>query len=239
MTVRINDVTVDPGAWPSPELAAIRELLRQRAVAAGLLAAETVDDFDISTAIEHLLDQEVKVPAPTEAECRRYYDTHQDEFRRGDLVFLRHILFQMAPGVLVNHLRALAERTLAELRESPDRFAERAREMSNCPSSLFGGNLGQVGRGDTVPEFEAALFAGSATGILPDLVKTRYGFHIVAIDHRIEGDVIPFAAVGTQISEQLTVSVQQRAMTQYVAILAGQAEIDGVDLVAAASPLVQ
>ena len=239
MTVRINDVTVDAGAWPSPELAAIRELLRQRAVAAGLLGADAVDESPISAALERLLEQEVRVSAPTEAECRRYYDTHRDEFRSGDLVFLRHILFQMAPGVLVNHLRALAERTLAELRDDPDRFAERARKMSNCPSSLFGGNLGQVGRGDTVPEFEAALFAGSATGILLDLVKTRYGFHIVAIDRRIEGDVIPFAAVETQIAERLTASVQQRAMTQYVAILAGQAEIDGVDLVATASPLVQ
>ena len=51
--------------------------------------------------------------------------------------------------------------------------------------------------------------------------------------------MIPFADVETQIAGPLTASMQQQAMTQYVAILAGQAEVDGVDLVAAASPLVQ
>jgi peptidyl-prolyl cis-trans isomerase C len=239
VTVRINGAAADTDAWPSPELAAVRELLRQRAVAVGLLAAEVADEAQVGAAIEQLLEREVTVPAPTEEECRRYYDAHRDEFRRGDLVFVRHILFQVAPGVSVNHLRALAERTLAELRDDPERFAERARELSNCPSGCFCGNLGQIGRGDTVPEFEAALFAANATGILPNLVKTRYGFHIVAIDRRIEGDVIPFAAVAAQIAERLTNAVQQRAMIQYVAILAGQAEIDGVDLAAAASPLVQ
>jgi peptidyl-prolyl cis-trans isomerase C len=239
VTVRINGAAVDTSAAASPELAAVRELLRQRAVAVGLLAAETADEASIGAAIEQLLEREVKVPAPTQEECRRYYDAHPDEFRRGDLVFARHILFQVAPGVPVNDLRALAERTLAELHADPDRFFERAQELSNCPSGPFGGNLGQIGRGDTVPEFEAALFAAGATGILPHLVKTRYGFHIVAIDRRVESDVLPFAAVQAQIAEQLGAAVEQRAMMQYVAILAGEAEIDGVDLAAATSPLVQ
>jgi peptidyl-prolyl cis-trans isomerase C len=205
----------------------------------GLLAAETTDEASVDAAIEQLLEREVNVPAPTEDECRRYYDAHPEEFRPDDLVFARHILFQVAPGVPVNHLRALAERTLAELRADPDRFLERAQELSNCPSGAFGGNLGQIGRGDTVPEFEAALFGGSASGMLPHLVKTRYGFHIVAIDRRIGGDALPFAAVQAQIAEQLSAAVARRAMIQYVAILAGDAEIDGVDVAAATSPLVQ
>lgn len=239
MSVRVNGTAVDTGPWPSPELAAVRELLRQRAVAVGLLTPGAAEEARVGAAIEQLLAREVAVPAPTEDECRRYYDAHPEEFRRGDLVFVRHILFQVAPGVPVNHLRALAERTLAELRRDPERFVEQARELSNCPSGCFCGNLGQIGRGETVPEFEAALFATNATGILPGLVKTRYGFHIVAIDRRIEGDRIPFAAAAAQIGERLSASVERRAVLQYVTILAGQAEIDGVDLAAAASPLVQ
>lgn len=239
MTPRVNGVAVDLAPWPTPQLAAVRELLRQRALATGLLTSDAADETEVSAAIERLLEREVAVPEPGEPECRRYYDTHLEEFRRGELVFLRHILFQISPGVPVQQLRALAARTLAELRADPDRFADRARDMSNCPSSLFGGNLGQVGRGDTVPEFEAALFGGSLTGILPELVKTRYGFHIVAIDHRTPGETVPFAAVHRQIAERLSAGVQQRALAQYVAILAGQADMEGVDLVAAPSPLVQ
>lgn len=239
MTVQVNGVTIDAGAWPSAELAAVHELLRQRAIAAGLLAPDTTDEVDVSAAIERLLEQDVTVPSPTEAEARRYYDAHPAEFRSGDLVFVRHLLFQIAPGVPVNPLRALAERTLADLLANPEAFAERARELSNCPSSLFGGNLGQIARGDTVPEFEAALFAGNMVGILPALVKTRYGFHIVGVDRRIEGEVVPFAAAVAQIVERLATAVQERALRQYAAILAGQAKVIGVDLAAAASPLVQ
>lgn len=239
MSVSVNGVAVEAAAWPSAELAAVHELLRQRAMATGLLAPGDCGETEVGAAIERLLEQEVAVPSPTEAECQRYYDGHPAEFRSGELVFARHILFQVTPGVPVNQIRATAERTLNELLGEPDSFRERARELSNCPSGLFGGNLGQLGRGDTVPEFEAALFEGDTIGILPGLVKTRHGFHIVAIDHRVPGQVTPFEAVQARIADSLVETVQQRALRQYIAILAGQADVAGVDLAAASSPLVQ
>jgi peptidyl-prolyl cis-trans isomerase C len=54
----------------------------------------------------------------------------------------------------------------------PDKFAAVARELSNCPSGQQGGNLGQIARGDTVPEFEQAIFRLGANAILRHLVKT-------------------------------------------------------------------
>ncbi len=93
--ISVNGVAVDPAGSPSPELAAARELLRQRAVALGL-APEDADDAAAAAAIEALLDAEVQTPTPAEAECRRYYDAHQDRFRSGDIVHARHILFQIA-----------------------------------------------------------------------------------------------------------------------------------------------
>ena len=93
-----------------------------------------------------------------------------------------------------------------------------ARELSNCPSGQQGGNLGQIGRGDTVPEFEQALFRLGPTGILREVVKTRYGFHIVAVDQRIPGETLPFEAVRERIAERLKASVEERALRQYVSI---------------------
>ncbi|MGH7070502.1 MAG: peptidylprolyl isomerase [Acetobacteraceae bacterium] len=239
MSISVNGRVVETDGFASAELAAVHELLCQRATALGIPGAESEDEAEVKAAVERLLEAEVPVPAPTEAECRRYYEAHQDEFRSGELVFVRHILFQVTPGVPVNHLRAKAERTLEELLREPDAFAARAGELSNCPSGVFGGNLGQLGRGDTVPEFEAAVFSEGAPGILPQLVKTRYGFHIVAVDHRIPGEMVPFETARPRIAERLTESVQQHALRQYVTLLAGEAEIVGVDLEAAASPLVQ
>ncbi|MGQ0444616.1 MAG: peptidylprolyl isomerase [Beijerinckiaceae bacterium] len=240
MTITVNGVSIDPSPWPSPELGVVRELLRQRAAAAGLLPSGVDDNDLVDSAIERLLAQEVQTPTPAEAELRRYYEAHLDEFRAGDLIHARHILFQVTPQVPVQAIRARAEQTLREVLRKPERFAALARELSNCPSGQFDGNLGQIARGDTVPEFEEALFRSSGRAeILPELVKSRFGFHIVAIDRRIAGETLPFDMVRGQIAQMLEAAVVNQALRQYVSILSGQAEIVGVDLDRATSPLVQ
>jgi peptidyl-prolyl cis-trans isomerase C len=76
---------------------------------------DTDDDATIGAAVERLLVDEVRVPSSIEAECRRYYENHLLEFQSGDLVYARHILFQVTPSVSVPEIRARAERALAEL----------------------------------------------------------------------------------------------------------------------------
>ncbi len=239
MTVTVNDIAVETSRWPNPEIAAVRELLRQRAITVGILPPDTGDEGLIGAAIERLLVGEVSVPSPTEAECRRYYENHLEEFQSGDLAYARHVLFQITPSVSVPEVRARAERALGELLAEPDRFAAMASELSNCPSGKQGGNLGQIGRGDTVPEFEQALFRLEAHGILRRLVRTRHGFHIVAIDKSIPGEMLPFETIQAQIAERLKSTVEAQALRQYVSILAGQAEIAGVELKGTQIPLVQ
>jgi peptidyl-prolyl cis-trans isomerase C len=239
MTVTVNGIEIAVGSDEPAELAAARELLRQRAVEAGFLDGETADDDEIGQRIEALLAREVVTPSPDEEECRRYYESHQREFQSGDLVHVRHILFQVTPHVNVPQIRARAEQALNELLAEPARFDALARELSNCPSGQQGGNLGQIGRGDTVPEFEKAAFKFGASGILRDIVKTRHGFHIVAVDQSIPGKPLPFEFVREQIAERLRTQVEEKAMRQYVSVLAARAEITGVDLDAASSPLVQ
>jgi peptidyl-prolyl cis-trans isomerase C len=238
MSISINGVTIEvDGA--SPEFSATRELLRQRAVGLGLIEATARDDDQIGAAIENLLAREVATPEPTEAECRRYYEQNLSAFASGDIVHARHILFQVTPRVNILDVRARAEKTLATLLHEPDRFAALATELSNCPSGQQGGNLGQISRGDTVPEFERALFRLGPSGILRELVKTRYGFHIVAVDQRIPGRTLPFEMAREHVATHLRATVEVRALRQYVSVLAGQADIEGVDLAASISPLVQ
>jgi peptidyl-prolyl cis-trans isomerase C len=238
MTVSVNGVDVKVEPQTSNEFAAARELLRQRAVAVGLLAQDAGDD-QVAAAVEALLAREVTTPTPTDAECRRYYDQHPREFESGDLVHVRHILFQVTPRVNVPEMRARAEEALNELLREPERFAAMARELSNCPSGQHGGNLGQIGRGDTVPEFETLLFKLRQPGLLPELVKTRYGFHIVAIDQQIPGSKLPYDLVRDSIGERLRTAVEKKALQQYVSMLAGRAEVVGVDLNGSTSPLLQ
>ena len=239
MSVSVNGVAVTPKPDATNELSAARELLRQRAVAVGLLDDGSAQEAAIEKAIEELLAREVVTPSPTDEECRRYYDAHPQDFESGDLVHARHILFQVTPSVRIPEIRARAERTLNELLREPERFVAVAAEMSNCPSGQHGGNLGQIGRGDTMPEFEKAIFRLGPTGLLRELVKTRHGFHIVAVDQRIPGKRLPFDMVRDKIAERLRAMVEEKALRQYISVLAGKANIQGADLDGTDVPLVQ
>lgn len=238
MNVTVNDTTVDAAAWPTPQVAAVHELLRQRARDLALIP-DAAGEAETERGIEQALMQEVQVPEPSDEECRRWYDANAKRYRSGDLVCARHILFQINRGGPVAGIRSFAELMLQELRRQPDLFADRARKNSNCPSGANGGQLGQLQRGQTVPEFEKALFDTTTIGILPRLVKTRYGFHIVAIDQRIQGTQLPFDIVRADIADTLRQQSEERALRQYVSLLAADADIQGVELDAATSPLVQ
>lgn len=239
MSASINGIAVTPDEGEALELAAVRELLRQRTVVGGLLDPDEDDEAVVADAIEELLSQQVRTPEPTEDEMRRYYDGHPKEFSSADLVNARHILFQVTAAVNVPQIRARAEETLNILLKTPDRFAEFAKELSNCPSGENGGILGQLGRGDTVPEFEKVLFSPGRIGISRDILKTRFGFHIISIDQRIPGKVVPFEMVRDKVAARLKTSVEEQALRQYVNVLAGGAVLEGVDLGAASTPLVQ
>ena len=197
---------------------ALHETLRGRAVEKGLCAADAAGD-DARRAIEALIDQEVRVPSPADEECRRWYEAHPREFTAGELVFARHILFAVTPRTPVEALRRKAEETLLELRTHPELFGDRARELSNCPSAAQDGALGQLTRGECVPEFEAALFGEVGTGVLPTLVRTRHGFHVVRVDRRVPGQRVPYEAVKERIAARLGAEALGRALSQYAQAL--------------------
>jgi peptidyl-prolyl cis-trans isomerase C len=220
------------------QIQALREVLAQRAMQRGLLANEA-DEGGIAAAIEALLDREAPTPEPTDEECSRYYAKHLEQFTSGDLAFARHILFAIVPGGPVDAIRSKAEETLARVNEQPEAFAELARTLSNCPSGQHGGNLGQLGRGECVPEFEQALFAGKGTGLLPGLVRTRFGFHVVTVDRRVPGRIVPFEAVRRRIADHLRGRVQRKALEQYLSILAAETGLALPGVEPASSPLVR
>jgi len=219
---------------------AIRELLLQRARAIGLATpAECADEDGCDEIIERLLARESPTPEPNDEECRKFYEMYPDRFRSGDLVEAAHILFAVTPNAPVEAILSQAESTLKQVLGAPERFAELASRFSNCPSGAQGGNLGQLQRGETVPEFESALFGSAATGILPQLVRTRYGFHIVSVARRTPGRQLDFETARNRIAGDLRARVQAKAMEQYVRVLAARAKIEGVDLGPAASPLLR
>ncbi|MEO8598931.1 MAG: peptidylprolyl isomerase, partial [bacterium] len=135
--------------------------------------------------------------------------------------------------------RDTGEAILAELQIHPERFDALAKEYSNCASGELGGNLGQLSRGQTVPEFEDFVFRLAPGEMGERLLETRFGLHIVQVMRRVEGTLLPFDAVKSQIAEQLTRQTWQSAVHQYLKILVGRADVQGVTLDGADTPLVQ
>lgn len=241
-----------PGeSLPESELRqrACTELLRQGAQQAGLLSADDPppDDGVISDAaaqaIEAFLEREIQVPEPGDEACRRHFAAHAARHAQGERVRLRHVLFAVTPGVDVGALRRRAEACLLDLRNPTagegDRFPEVARSTSNCPSGADGGDLGWLTRADCAPEFASEVFAHTEVGVLPRLVHSRFGLHVVEVLAREPGTLPAFEAVRPAVAQALRQQGFATALRQLLQLLAGRTEVEGIDLDRADTPLVQ
>lgn len=250
---RINGIALHPPGQvlPPDELRqrACTELLRQAAQRNGLLDSSDscLDDgattLAATSAIEALLEGSVCVPDPTEDACRRHYLAHLASYSSGERIRMRHILFAVTPGVDVVQLRRRAELAMLDVRcfdgTASSSFAEVAGKMSNCPSGSAGGELGWLQAPDCAPEFARELFGRADVGVLPRLVHSRFGLHVVEVLEREPGTQHPFEVVRGAVELALRQQTYVVALRQFLQLLAGASELDGVDLDAADTPLVQ
>lgn len=194
---------------------------------------------DVEAAADWLLETQVTVPEVDEAACRRHYRQHAGRFRQGGWVEAAHILFAVQERSPLSALRQLAQDTLELLQVEPARFAEMAARHSNCPSGVDGGALGRLQRGECVPEFEAALWRIPPGTLADGLVESRHGLHIVRVDRRHEGQLLPFEAVAEDVAAALQATSRDLAWRQYAQWLLGRARIEGIELDGARTPLLQ
>lgn len=234
-------------AWQAAAHAlVVRELLLQEARRLALSPAPAEDgegrrETEEEALIRQLVEREVVTPEADEASCRRYFEANRVRFQSPAIIEARHILLPAAPGDRPARMEASRQAALLilQIQQDPGCFAALAAAVSACPSGQTGGHLGQIGPGQTVPEFETALGRLPVGCVGDDPVETRYGFHIVWIERRIAGQKLPFEAVRPRIAAWLDEKVRRMAIQQYIAILAGRAEIIGVAIASSPSPLVQ
>ena len=244
-TPQVNGVVI---AYPQESLTdeelrqrACSELLRQEAIKVGLLPETdpqplggTMTDT-AAQAIEVLLDQALQIQDPTEQACLRYFASHAARFAVGERVRARHILLAVTPRVDVQALRDRAEALWITLRSQEgsgpsdgQSFAQQAQAWSNCPSSAEGGDLGWLLASDCMPEFAAEVFGRPEVGVLPRLVRTRLGFHVVQVLQREAGKQPAFESVRSAVTLALQQQAFANALQHYLRSLAAQAQITGV-----------
>jgi peptidyl-prolyl cis-trans isomerase C len=230
IVARVNGIALNH-AGEAVDAATLRqractELVRQAARAGS-------DDVSSGDAIERWLERTVSVDPPDEAACRRHFAAHRARYDAAERLELRHVLFAVTPGVDVNALRARAEEKLLELRcSSPDgdAFAVAARTLSNCPSGAVGGVIGWVTRDQCAPEFARDVFGQATVGVLPRLVHSRFGFHIVEILARDAPRGARYDEAAGRVRADLARQAWVNAVRDALRALAAQAKFEGVSL---------
>ncbi len=194
--------------------------------------------------IKYVVVDSAKIGAATtvtDQDLQAYYDQHRDEYRVPEQVKVSHILIKTplpAPGAkedekAIADARAKAEGVLKEVKAGGD-FAKLAEKYSDDPgSSKSGGDLGWIGRGRTVPEFEKAAFS-LGKGQTSDLVKSSYGFHIIHVEDKQDAHLKSLAEVKSEIEEKVKQQKAARATETAANALLSQARTDGFDKAAAA-----
>ncbi|MDP7593184.1 MAG: peptidylprolyl isomerase [Litorilituus sp.] len=211
----------------------IRQLLIDEARSQGIDASAQENEEE---AIQKLIEANISYDAPTEEICQRYFDNNKEKFMTMPLMEVDHILLAAAKDDIEGRDAAKhnAEVIISQLKQEmnnnePSSFAALAKEYSACPSKESGGNLGQLSKGQTVPEFERQLMP-LPEGLSEKAIESRYGFHVVNINRKIDGKQLEYSMVIDKVRGYLVNSASHLAIQSYIQSLVEQAHIEGVEI---------
>ena len=151
--------------------------------------------------MEYAIGKCVESVRVSEEDVRGYYDAHKEEFAGEETVNASHILVDSAEK---------ANELLAAIRAGEITFEDAAAKHSTCPSSAQGGNLGDFGRGQMVPEFDTACFE-MAEGEVRGPVQTQFGYHLIRLNKKNPAEPMSYNDVRAALYEQITRERQQAA----------------------------
>ena len=214
----------------------VRELLVQRAREIGIDPAPKSDSLgreetEEDALVRQVVGKEVSVPDVGDNACRLYFERRGQDFQSPALFEASHILFSAAREDREAYDTAVcrAEDAIKRISAAPESFARLARQLSDCQSGREGGSLGQVSRGETVPEVETFLESLEIGQLCPVPVKSRFGVHVLRLDNRIEGEQLPYEAVRVEIARKIQRAAWKKSIVFYLRQLAERADIKGVE----------
>jgi len=168
-------------------------------------------------------------PQVSEAEIQQYYNQHLKDYQVDEQVKVRHILIKVDQGADAKAdaaAKAKAEDILKQIKGGGN-FADLAKKYSDDPGSKDqGGELGFLKRGATVPEFDQAAFT-LQPGQTSDLVKTKFGYHILQVEEKQTAHTRPLDEVKSTILALLTRQKEGAQEQAYAQQLATEAQKSG------------
>jgi peptidyl-prolyl cis-trans isomerase C len=198
------------------------------------LSSLKISEADVKTQIERglviqeFVDGEIsgKVVVP-EKDVKAYYDTHPDSFKQPEQVRASHILIKVDPQADESK-KAAARKKLEEIRRrllKGEDFVALAREFSEGPTNVKGGDLGYFRRGQMVKPFEDTAFA-LKVGELSEVVETRFGFHLIKVTAKKPETTIAYVDIKERLQKYLKDEKVQQEVTVYIEELKTKAKVE-------------
>jgi peptidyl-prolyl cis-trans isomerase C len=146
---------------------------------------------------------------PSDKEIQKYYEQNKEaQFTTPEQRCVRHILFN-------KDQKEKAEDVKQQLEDGGD-FAKLAKEHSQDPGSAEnGGDLGCLGKGETVPEFEKAAFGAEQDEVVGP-VQTEFGYHILKVTDVKPEKTRSLQEVESQIRSQLAAEKQSEEFNKWI-----------------------
>jgi peptidyl-prolyl cis-trans isomerase C len=185
------------------------EAFEQALQQAGFTEAELREQLREQLPVQKVQERVAGDVEPSPEEIERFYEENKElQFTIAEQRCARHILFN-------KDQREKAEEVKQQLENGAD-FAKLAKEHSQDPGSAEqGGDLGCLGRGETVKEFEEALF-NAEEGEIVGPVETEFGYHLIEVTEIRPQSTQPLREVEAQIREQLATELQAEEFSAWI-----------------------
>ena len=172
-----------------------------------LLEAEPEFKAELAKLKENLLvnyagEKVISAVKVSDKEAEDYYNENSAQFVTEESVNASHILVD-SEGLALEIGKKIASGEVT--------FEAAASEYSSCPSKENGGNLGDFGRGQMVPEFDSAVFAMEVGEVTAAPVKTQFGYHLIKLNSKKEAAPMAFADIKEQIKGALLNEKRRKA----------------------------
>ncbi len=141
----------------------------------------------------------------TDEDVERYYKANSKKYRADDRARIRHILLALPENPspeAVQAAQAKAAELYKRIRAGED-FGQLAREFSDGAGNADGGEIGWVKRGTLISGIEEVAFEKLAVGQVSEPFRTSMGIHIVKLEAREMGSLLPLSTVAPQIKDEL------------------------------------
>jgi peptidyl-prolyl cis-trans isomerase C len=226
--IKITDQSVDE------QLAAIKKRFPGEQDFQNALSAMNLTEDEVKSqiarglAIRELIDQQImsKITISDE-ESKAYYEANPQLFKQPEQVKASHILIKVEADA-TDEQKAEARKKINDIQQKIKNggdFAELAKEYSEGPSNVRGGDLGYFRRGQMVKPFEDAAFAMQPDEV-SDVVETRFGYHLIKVYDKKPEQIVAYADVKDKLNQRMKQEKAQKEANQYVEQLKKDARIE-------------